>query len=60
MKEWRRLAEIMFPAEVLPPEIEDRLERVDALIKKAKPDGRLASSQVVAMIIEQWQRELQP
>ena len=39
----------------LPPELEKRLARVNALCKNA--GGGLYSRQIVAIVIEQWERE---
>lgn len=39
----------------LNPELERRLERIDELV--GWPGGEVASRQVVAVVIEQWERE---
>ena len=41
----------------VPIDLIDRLEEVDAVIKRAKPDGGLMSTQVAAAVILQWRRE---
>lgn len=42
----------------VPADLIDRLEEVDAVIKRAKPDGGLKSTQVAAAVILQWRREM--
>ena len=41
----------------LPIDLEDRLFRVEQLIHIVKPHGDFSSSQVVALMVEQWRRE---
>lgn len=51
---WKRLAEAILPDGV-PLEVLRRLARVNELIEKA--GGELNSRQVVALVIEQYERE---
>lgn len=41
----------------VPPELLRRCQRVDELVKKIHPDKSLSSSQLLATIVEQWERE---
>ena len=44
----------------LPVGLEARLYAVEMLVKRVKPGCSLESSQVVAMIVEQWKRDTAP
>ncbi len=43
----------------IPDELIKRCGRIEQLIQMVKPDGFLISSQVLAMVVEQWERENQ-
>ncbi|KKN88278.1 hypothetical protein LCGC14_0248400 [marine sediment metagenome] len=43
----------------IPDELIKRCGRIEKLIQMVKPDGFLISSQVLAMVVEQWERENQ-
>ena len=43
--------------EDVPSDLVRRCERIEASIQKAKPEGALVSSQVLALIVEQWDGE---
>jgi len=53
------IARTMLGVENLPLELESRLRMVDALIKRCSTEGELGlrSRQVIAMVIEAYQRE---
>jgi hypothetical protein len=59
MRIWREMALEMLdhPGGGLPVEVGERLSRIEDLIRKVKPQGNLESSQIVAVVVEQWQRE---
>lgn len=50
-------AQQMLGVDDLPYDLYCRLERVQALLQKVKPEGGLVSTQVVASVVEQWERE---
>lgn len=55
MREYMKMASEMTP--LIDDELRYRLDRVDELIRTVKPIGGLMSSQIIATIVEQWERD---
>ena len=55
MTKWCAIVDDMMGWEELPDELYNRLDRIDKLCSRA--DGELWSRQVIAMVIEQYERE---
>lgn len=51
------IARDMLDGRDVPEDLRSRLKRLTDLIQRAKPEGALRSTQVIALVVYQWQNE---